>query len=187
MNRQESGRAAFLRNVARAGFGDDISAYQRFIRSKATRDSCVENGRKGAAATARLYGFDFLHKKWRAWKLDPKNQTGPEKRVGEILDGLGIGYEREFEPIPGQLFSVDFRLKRFHKKLIEVDGRPHQLPELNDGNPNGRADKDAKRMETLRAEGYKILVIDQAELANSDTVSNKIKDFTCQGHSSQNY
>src|SRR5215510_2775108 len=95
--------------------------HQRRARSKVSSISCARNGSLGAKATIAKHGFGKFFESWRKWKLEHPSQ--PELVIIDILDGLNVAYEREWQLQPSFL-TLDFYLPKICAG-IEFQGRIH--------------------------------------------------------------
>lgn len=120
--------------------------------------------RKGYEATVSKYGIKFAIKPLRGYLL--KHPSNLEVRVAQTLEGLGIGYEREFHLEPealeyaGKTYLIDFAINvRGITHFIEVNGSyVHQFHEL----------RDSQKMKCIEAAGFRVLVLDDDAVMSSD-------------------
>src|SRR5262245_53918630 len=79
-------------------------AFQRAARKKVSRESCVENGRKGAERTIQLHGYKALFEGCRRKRLACPSPN--ELLMMGLLKQLRLGYEREY-CLGETLFTLD--------------------------------------------------------------------------------
>jgi hypothetical protein len=131
------------------------------------RRRCAPRIQAGAAASKAMWAR--LTPEEKAAKLEPvwrasfiANPSSIERTVGALLDALGVTYLPQ-HPI-GKRFVVDFFVPA-RSLVIECDGSYwHSLP--------GRPEKDAKRDEWLRAHGYAILRLAEADIKAGRVLSS---------------
>lgn len=181
----EYGTPAWYRMIGRRG-GRARAAMPDFRdhQANAGRRSAQVNdmsalGRRGARETMRKYGYIFLFKKCRAWRL--ANPSRHERQVIRILDEMGYTYEREALVLGDDIpVSVDFYLPDHNDAIIEVYGRIHYDPRFDHPKrPETRRGLDEHRRRRLERAGYRVLVIDYRELLAGKMfdVRHKIIDF----------
>lgn len=132
-------------------------------RAGAAKTDMAALGHKGFLATVHKHGYlgwlDYSRKTRLA------KPSAPERAVQRVLDGLGVQYEREFVALDWteRPVIVDFAVMcGDQRKLVEVQGGPHYKSALNNGNPDGRKERDDKRLARLR-EAYDVLVLDEPD------------------------
>src|SRR5262249_31008118 len=144
------------------------SEHQRRARSKVSSISRARNGSLGAKATIAKHGFGKFFESWRKWKLEHPSQ--PELEIIDILDGLNVTYEREWQLQPSFL-TLDFYMPSL-RKGIEFHGRIHgQLKQEQ------REQNDAKKRELLINTGIETLWIDHTEMNDVAALIEKIRAF----------
>src|SRR5262249_11292844 len=144
------------------------SEHQRRARSKVSSISRARNGSLGAKATIAKHGFGKFFESWRKWKL--AHPSKPELEIIDILDGLNVTYEREWQLQPSFL-TLDFYMPSL-RKGIEFHGRIHgQLKQEQ------REQNDAKKRELLASAGVETLWIDHRDLEDLAVLIEKIRRF----------
>src|SRR5262249_52670412 len=130
--------------------------------------SCARNGSLGAKATISKHGFGKFFESWRKWKL--AHTSKPELVIIDILDGLSVAYEREWQLQPSFL-TLDFYMPSL-RKGIEFHGRIHgQLKQEQ------REQNDAKKRELLATAGIECLWIEHTEMDDMAALIEKIQAF----------
>lgn len=124
-------------------------------------------GRRGARETLRKYGYIFLFKKCRAWRL--ANPSRHEQQVMAILNELDCAYEREAQVLGQNIpLAVDFYLPDHNDAIIEVYGHIHYDPRFDHPNrTQTRRALDAHRCRRLEQAGFRVLVVPAATLAGA--------------------
>lgn len=163
LSRSEAGRKGGLARAKQF-----TSASQRAARRKVSRESCARNGRLGAIATAQKYGYETLFRKSRKHRLN--NPSRPERAMIEILEALGLEFEREFR-LGTSFYTVDFKLKDSNK-AIEVHGRIHRTVD-----PERRAERDARKRELMAETGIQWLYVTDIEVLDAIAVAEKVAEF----------
>jgi hypothetical protein len=171
--RRNAGRLGGLARKAKSDWID----HQRMARSHVSSESCARNGHKGAVVYGRKYGYAKLFALCRVWRLDHPSE--PERQVMAILDSLRLTYEREALPLVDDEFTcVDF-LSGF--LVVEVNGKVHYDPAFDHPSaPGTRAASDARKLQKLRAAGFRVLVLDWER--QKAEAAGLIADFVCGGH-----
>lgn len=131
----------------------------RTAKALAARTDMAALGYRGYVSSVGKYGYRGWMEKSRVKRL--AHPTDLEQRVASILDRIGVPYDREFVVLTDteRPLVVDFAVFP-GPRLIEVHGRPHTVPALNHGNPDGRQVRDEARFRRLREAGYRVCVID---------------------------
>lgn len=129
--------------------------------------------------------FDKNKRSWIMSKVKGKD-TAPEISVRSIVHRLGYRFRKNNPKLPGK---PDIVLKR-HKKIIFVHGcfwhgheqckrssRPATNVEFWNNKIDANIIRDKRNKKILQEQGWKVLVIWQCEISNTDCLLEKIKDF----------
>lgn len=143
-------------------------SHQRYARSCVRRESLVEAGRRGAAATRAKYGDGFLIERLRAYRIE--HPSLPELVVIGILSRLGITFDREWR-VSGSLYCVDFYLPN-HRKAIDVHGAIHGR--LESGT---RLIHDEHKARLCAEASVDLLIIEEAEFDQGDALIERVRRF----------
>lgn len=117
-----------------------------------------------------------------------RENTGPERRVADICRQSGIHYRRHIDDLPGR---PDFGNKR-RRWVIFVNGcfwHLHKrcgrgvIPIRNNHlwrqKIAANRQRDAAAIRSLRASGYRVLVVWECQLADLKTVRARIQHLAC--------
>ena len=135
------------------------SASQRRARKHLSPEKAAANGRKGAAKTIELYGYDKLFEAARQKRLELPNKL--ELLMIGLLARLNVKYEREYV-LQDTYYTVDFCCADY-RLAIEVDGSIH-----DPGKPQFMKRQDyARRKEALCAQlGLRLIRVHHTELGD---------------------
>ena len=179
--KSERHRKAALAGVEKRKMEGTWIAHQKYARSKLPHEAVMRGAKKGAAKVVSKYGENALIKFAREWRL--KNPSEPERRLLEILTGLGytettrneygepnadgsMVFIRE-DPCGSYLLDVYFPTYRC---AIEVDGKP---PEWMD---DQRLDFELRRIRNIESRGIALMQI-RAESLVGPRVVEEIEAF----------
>jgi hypothetical protein len=173
MTREERSAASRKGAQARMQLPDWRDHQSAAGKARAAQGDMSAVGRRGYESSVGKYG----HAGWleRSAKTRRARPTDLERQVAAILNRLGVAHEREYI-LFGDTQSpivVDFALLG-KWQVIEVFGRPHTEPGLNNGNPRGRAERDEARLRRLEEAGYLVLVIDHRQMSAAE---ERIRQF----------
>ena len=133
-------------------------------------------GRRGARAFLAKYGYVRLFKMMRKYRLSHPSPN--ELQMMELLDSLGVTYEREAEVLGEEaLVSVDFYLPD-QARVIEVQGQVHFDPMFDHPNkPQTRRELDALRRARIEKAGFKVLEVDYRLLSEPARARYRVIEF----------
>jgi len=134
------------------------TAYQQAARANVRTESLTASAKAGNAACVKKYGPAVNARraaKWRASRPTRLAQT-----VCGWLDSAFVPFQIEVELVPGKAYGDILVTGADHRPLdVECDGRYfHELP--------GRAQHDAARDDKVRAAGYTVLRLAEADIAS---------------------
>jgi DNA mismatch endonuclease (patch repair protein) len=112
--------------------------------------------------------------------------TRPEQAVRRIVHALGYRYRLHLKDLPGKPDLVFSR----HKKVIFVNGCYWHLHDCRFGRVrpvtnaafwtakrNGNAARDRRNQESLRKDGWKVLIVWECEVKNEERLKDALKAF----------
>jgi DNA mismatch endonuclease (patch repair protein) len=112
--------------------------------------------------------------------------TNPEKKVRSVLHRMGYRFRLHRKDLPG---NPDIILPKF-KKAIFVHGcfwhqhpgcKRAALPSSNrefwKNKLQGNRERDLKKIDSLKKDGWDVLIIWQCEIKSEDNLAHKLKDF----------
>ena len=144
--RNEKVNAAFRRN-------HPVAFYRQ--RSKA--------GKAGFKATLNSKGMSKAVELLAEWRIS--NPSGPERAVIEFFEKRKVnGYVREFMPVDGRQYSVDFAWIK-HKLILEVNGHQSK-PSFGEDTP--RQDAFDEKRTLLESCGWTVEVLNVLDVDDPD-------------------
>lgn len=129
---------------------------------KAERSGCKcfmcsqrEKAKKGYAATAAKHGKHSAIEHVQAYRL--AHPSALEMQLSTVLTAMGRQFEREvWLEVAGRIYLIDFVVDGVF--AIEVNGGwVHQF----------HAERDQRKMNAIRAEGYRLLVMSDHDVQNA--------------------
>lgn len=135
--------------------------------SKCTRCTARAKGRLGYAATVARHGKTAAIQHVQAHLI--AHPSDLEQRVMRVLDQMGMQYEREvwLQTPAGKIYLIDFVIDGVF--AIEVNGDwVHQY----------HIERDQRKMNAIRAEGYRLLVMTTGDVQNAETILPRYLNIT---------
>lgn len=132
--------------------------------------------------------MDIFDKEKRSWIMSRihSKDTAPEVAVCSMVHRLGYRFRKNSPKLPGK---PDLVLKK-HKKVIFVHGcfwhghknckrslRPTTNKEFWNKKLDANKVRDQNNLQKLQSQGWKVLIVWQCELRNSEQLLEKIKLF----------
>jgi hypothetical protein len=154
-----------LRTWGRAGGIKRAQAFtaasQSAARANVKPENLLANGRKGNATCQRRYGAHYAARRLATWRS--ARPTGLERTVAGWLDAAWVSFSTEVELVAGLAYG-DIVVRAADGRRLDIECNGQHWHQANDHAGQDRVTKDLARDALVRAAGYAVLRLAQADI-----------------------